>query len=43
MYSRIRIPSLGLALALLLGSLIDCGGVATPVQQFSMSILTVAR
>src|SRR5271165_3491922 len=38
MYSRIRIPSLGLELALLLGSLIGCGGGTTPVQQFSMSI-----
>lgn len=38
MYSTIRIPSLGLELALLLGSLIGCGGGATPVQQFSMSI-----
>jgi len=38
MYSRIRIPSLGLELAFLLGSLIGCGGGTTPVQQFSMSI-----
>lgn len=38
MYSRIRIPSLGLGLALSLGSLIGCGGGTTPVQQFSMSI-----
>ena len=38
MYSRIRIPSLGLGLALLLGSLIGCGGGTTPIQQFSMSI-----
>ena len=38
MYSRIRIPSLGLEVVLLLGSLIGCGGGTTPVQQFSMSI-----
>jgi hypothetical protein len=38
MYPRIRVPSLGLELALFLGSLTGCGGGTPPVQQFSMSV-----